>query len=71
MFIRFNTIWYGVLNIVKALKGISARLLFKEHPGLKSKLWGGHLWNHSYFVATVSENTEEQIRDYIRSQKIK
>lgn len=58
-------------NIIKALKGVSARLLFKEHPELKSMLWGGHLWNPSYFVATVSENTEEQIRDYIRSQKMK
>ncbi|RRG25461.1 IS200/IS605 family transposase, partial [Clostridioides difficile] len=24
---------------------------------------------HSYFVATVSENTEEQIRKYINNQK--
>ncbi|KAK2206423.1 transposase [Clostridioides difficile] len=23
---------------------------------------GRHLWNPSYFVATVSENTEEQIK---------
>lgn len=38
---------------------------------LRSKLWGGHLWNPSYFVATVSENTEEQIIEYIRSQKRK
>lgn len=58
-------------NIMKALKGVSARLLFKEFPELKSKLWGGHLWNPSYFVATVSENTEEQIREYIRGQKSK
>ena len=58
-------------NIIKALKGVSARLLFKEFPELKSKLWGRHLWNPSYFVATVSENTEEQIRNYIQSQKIK
>ena len=36
-----------------------------------NKLWGGHLWNPSYFIATVSENTEEQIRNYIRSQKEK
>jgi len=46
-------------NVVKALKGVSARLLFKKHPELKKRLWGGHLWNPSYFVATVSENTEE------------
>jgi len=58
-------------NIIKALKGVSARLLFKEYPELKNKLWSGHLWNPSYFVATVSENTEEQIREYIKNQKQK
>ena len=36
---------------------------------LKKKLWGEHLWNPSYFISTVSENTEEQIRNYIKSQK--
>ena len=58
-------------DIIKALKGVSARLLMKEFPQLKSKLWGGHLWNPSYFIATVSENTGEQIRNYIKSQKEK
>lgn len=27
--------------------------------------------NPSYFIATVSENIEEQIRKYIQSQKVK
>lgn len=59
-------------NIMKALKGVSARLLMKEHGDfLKQKLLGGHLWNPSYFVATVSENTEVQIREYIERQKEK
>ena len=51
-------------DMIKALKGVSARLLIKEYgEELKKRLWGGHLWNPSYFVATVSENTEEQIRE--------
>ncbi|WP_125154505.1 IS200/IS605 family transposase [Clostridium rectalis] len=59
-------------NLMRALKGVSARLLMKEYGNeLKKKLWGGHLWNPSYFVATVSENTEEQIKQYIQSQKQK
>lgn len=59
-------------NIMKALKGVSARLLMKQYGvELKNRLWGGHLWNPSYFVATVSENTREQIVQYIRSQKVK
>ena len=59
-------------NIIKALKGVSARLLFKQYSDiLKKQLYGGHLWSPSYFVSTVSENTEAQIRLYIQKQKIK
>jgi len=59
-------------NMIKALKGVSARLLMKQYKDkLKSKLWGKHLWSPSYFIATVSENTESQIRQYIQGQKIK
>lgn len=59
-------------DMIKALKGVSARLLMKEYGNvLKKKLWGGHLWNPSYFIATVSENTEEQIRNYIQTQKVR
>ena len=59
-------------DMIKALKGVSARLLMKEYgDDLKKRLWGGHLWNPSYFIATVSENTESQIREYILKQKEK
>ena len=52
------------------LKGVSSRLIMKEFSKvLKAKLWGGHVWNPSYFIATVSENTEQQIIKYIKSQK--
>ena len=53
-------------SLMKALKGVSARILMKKYGNeLKKKLWGGHLWNPSYYIATVSENTEAQIREYI------
>jgi len=59
-------------DMLKALKGVSARLLMKKYGnGLRKQLWGGHLWNPSYFIATVSENTEQQVRDYIKKQKEK
>lgn len=57
-------------NMMKAMKGISARLLMKEFGhSLKRKFSGGHLWNPSYFVAAASENTEEQIRKYLQNKK--
>ena len=59
-------------EIVQKMKGITSRILMKENGEvLSKKLLGGHLWNPSYFVATVSENTEEQIRKYIKNQKRK
>ena len=54
---------------MKMFKGNTARALFKEFPLLKKELWGGHLWNPSYFICTVSEQTEEQIKQYIANQK--
>jgi len=59
-------------NMVKAFKGVSARYLMKDFgEELRKKLWSGHLWSPSYFVATVSERTEEQIKTYIQSQQQK
>ena len=56
-------------DMMKAIKGVSARILMKKFGGgLRQKLWGGHLWNPSYFISTVSDNTEEQARKYIQSQ---
>lgn len=58
-------------TIIKILKGNSARHLFMRFPKLKEQLYDEHLWNPSYFVATVSENIESQIKEYISNQKTK
>lgn len=55
-------------TIVKRLKGTSARLLFKLYPELKKELYGGHMWNPSYFVAIVSDTLEKNIKEYISNQ---
>ena len=57
-------------DMIKALKGVSGRYLMQKYGDeLRKELLGGHIWSPSYFIATVSENTESQIREYIRSQK--
>lgn len=55
-------------SVVKSFKGASARWLYRQFPELRQELWAGNIWNPSYFVSTVSENTEDQIRRYIQSQ---
>ena len=59
-----------ISHMVKGLKGVSAKLLFEKHPELKSKLWGGHLWQPSYFISTVSERSEAMIKEYIENQEV-
>ena len=56
-------------DAIKILKGNTARWLFLKHPEIKKQLWNGHLWNPSYFVATVSDRSIQQVTDYINSQK--
>lgn len=55
-------------TVVKRLKGTSARWLFKLYPELKEQLYGGHLWNQSYYISTVSDTLEENIKEYINNQ---
>ena len=56
-------------DMIKILKGNTARWLFMKHPELKKKLWGGHLWNPSYCIVTASDRSYDQVKQYIDSQK--
>ena len=58
----------SITNIVKYLKGITGRKLSEKYPELRSKLWKGELWNHSYYVETIGSVSEENIRRYIEHQ---
>jgi len=55
--------------LVKWIKGISARRLLTQHPGIRKQLFRGHLWNPSYYVGTVGDMSEEVVRKYIANQK--
>lgn len=62
---------FYISDMVKIMKGSLARRLFLRYPEIKKKLWGGHLWNPSYCVVTVSDRSREQVEQYIESQKEK
>lgn len=54
--------------IVKMLKGISGRYLFKKYPTIATKLYNGTIWNHSYFIETIGSTNAERIKEYINNQ---
>jgi putative transposase len=56
-------------QIIKMLKSITAREIFRLHPEVKIKLWGGEFWTDGYFVNTVSKfGDETSISNYVRDQ---
>ncbi|MDF2958244.1 MAG: REP element-mobilizing transposase RayT [Candidatus Alkanophagales archaeon MCA70_species_1] len=56
---------YAPSEIMKLIKGYTARELFKEFPELKKELWGGEFWAKSYYVASHGKVSSETIRRYI------
>lgn len=60
---------HRISDLVKIMKGNTARWMFMEHPELKEQLWGGHLWNPTYFVTTASEVNAETVQNYIETQQ--
>ena len=56
-------------EIIRMVKSITAREIFKKHPEVKQQLWGGEFWSDGYFVNTVSKfGDETSISRYVRDQ---
>ena len=56
-------------DVVKILKGSSARLWFTIHPETKRELWDGHLWSSSYYIGTLGETSKQVVEEYINNQR--
>ncbi len=56
-------------EIVRVVKSITGREIFRLHPEVKTMLWGGHLWSSGYYINTVGQQgTEEVIKRYVENQ---
>ena len=56
-------------EIVKIIKGVTSREIFRLHPEVRRQLWGGNLWSAGYFVGTVGKHgNESQVKNYVREQ---
>ena len=68
-FLTQSTPDHSPSEIIRTVKGLTARRIFAEHPEVKKKLWGGEFWTAGYFVSTVGRNTTESvIREYVKNQ---
>lgn len=59
----------SVKSIVQTVKSITAKELFRLHPEVKEKLWGGSFWTSGYYINTVGQYANEDvILKYIQNQ---
>jgi len=61
---------YSIRDVIRTMKSISARELFRENPSLCKRYWKGELWEDGYFARTVGDAvTGEMIEKYIRHHR--
>jgi putative transposase len=54
---------------INAMKSASSRLLKKEFPEVKKKLWKEVFWSQSYCLITIGGAPIEILKKYIENQK--
>jgi REP element-mobilizing transposase RayT len=60
---------YSPTQIIRIVKSLTAREIFRRAPEVKKQLWGGEFWSDGYFVGTVSrQGNEETIKKYVQRQ---
>ena len=58
-------------QIIRTVKSITGKELFRLHPEIKQKLWGGEFWTKGFYVHTVGRHGDENtIQQYVKSQGI-
>ena len=59
----------SISEIIKRLKGRSAKILLLEYTELKKRYWGGHLWGIGYRAWSTGNITDEMIQEYLNHHK--
>lgn len=57
----------SVSEFVGYLKGKSALMIYDKHPEMGNK-WDRNFWARGYYVVTVGNITEENVKEYILKQ---
>lgn len=57
-----------ISKFLNAFKSSSSRLIQKEFPEIKTKLWNNQFWSKSFFLATTGGVTLETLKQYVENQ---
>ena len=59
----------SISDLVKRIKGRSARLMLDEFSELKRRYWGQHLWGIGYGAWSTGNITDEMVQNYLDHHK--
>ena len=60
---------YSGGQVIKLIKSLSAKAVFREVPEVKNELRGGEFWTDGYYIATISgKGNKAVIEKYIKNQ---
>lgn len=60
---------YSPTRIIQTIKSITVKEIFRLHPEVKKKLWGGEFWTKGFYVSTVGRHGDENsIQEYVKNQ---
>jgi putative transposase len=58
----------SVTKMVRVIKSVTAKEIFKWCPQVKKKLWGGEFWTGVYYVSTIGKHKDEcNIGKYVKN----
>lgn len=60
---------YSITKIVRTVKSLVAKEVFRQCPEVKLQLWGGEFWGKGFFANTVGQQgTEGMTANYVKNQ---
>ena len=61
----------SLVKFINSYKSASSRLIKKDFPEIRDKLWKSAFWKTGYFITTTGGANIETIQKYIQQQRIK
>jgi len=59
----------SLIKFINSYKSASSRLIKKEYPEIRKKLWKESFWKIGYFISTTGGANLETVTKYIQNQK--
>jgi len=60
----------SLIKFINSYKSASSRLIKKEYPQIRRKLWKEAFWKIGYFISTTGGANLDTVAKYIKNQRL-